>query len=136
MELASNTIDVYRNGALVATAPNIPGLYTASQSAFFNLRVLIASVFCLFGIAVAIFAQGNRTRRTHPEHSLQQLLRMLPARKAGRRANGRSCRHEPGFAKPSLRPAKAEREERRLTRYPFPWRAERRQDTGPPVGVS
>src|SRR4029077_2825601 len=33
-----------------------------SQSAFFNLRILTASAFCLLGIAVALFAQGNRTK--------------------------------------------------------------------------
>ena len=37
---------------------------STSQSAFFNLRVLTASVFCLLGIAVALFAQGNRTKQT------------------------------------------------------------------------
>jgi len=29
---------------------------STSQSAFFNLRILTASVFCLLGIAVALFA--------------------------------------------------------------------------------
>src|SRR6266536_2092196 len=37
---------------------------SASQSAFFNIRILTASVFCLLGIAVALFAQGNRTKQT------------------------------------------------------------------------
>src|SRR6266496_3585974 len=37
---------------------------STSQSAFFNLRVLTASVFCLLGIAVALFAQGNRTKQS------------------------------------------------------------------------
>jgi hypothetical protein len=35
-----------------------------SQSAFFNLRILTASVFCLLGIAVALFAQGKVTKQT------------------------------------------------------------------------
>src|SRR5262249_19929475 len=35
---------------------------STSKSAFFNLRVLTASAFCLLGIAVALFAQGNRTK--------------------------------------------------------------------------
>ena len=35
---------------------------STSKSAFFNLRILIASVLCLVGIAVALFAQGNRHR--------------------------------------------------------------------------
>src|SRR6266545_890193 len=37
---------------------------STSQSAFFNLRILTASVFCLLGIAVALFAQGNRAKQT------------------------------------------------------------------------
>ena len=37
---------------------------STSESAFFNLRVLIASMLCLFGIAVALFAQGNRAKHT------------------------------------------------------------------------
>src|ERR1700730_16520475 len=36
---------------------------STSQSAFFNLRILTASVFCLLGIAVALFAQGNRPKQ-------------------------------------------------------------------------
>ena len=35
---------------------------STSKSAFFNLRILTASVFCVCGIAVALFAQGNRTK--------------------------------------------------------------------------
>src|SRR4029077_609273 len=35
---------------------------STSKSAFFNLRILTASAFCLLGIAVALFAQGNRTK--------------------------------------------------------------------------
>src|SRR5256885_16501528 len=38
---------------------------STSQSAFFNLRILTASVFCLLGIAVALFAQGNRAKAVH-----------------------------------------------------------------------
>src|SRR5947207_12595175 len=36
---------------------------STSQSAFFNLRVLTASVFCLLGIAVALFAQGKSAKQ-------------------------------------------------------------------------
>ena len=35
---------------------------STSKSAFFNLRVLTASALCLLGIAVALFAQGNRAK--------------------------------------------------------------------------
>ena len=37
---------------------------STSKSAFFNLRILTASMFCLLGIAVALFAQGNRAKQT------------------------------------------------------------------------
>ena len=36
---------------------------STSKSAFFNLRVLTASVFCLFAIAVALFAQGKSSKQ-------------------------------------------------------------------------
>src|SRR4051794_19410703 len=36
---------------------------STSKSAFFNLRVLTASMLCLFAIAVALFAQGNRAKQ-------------------------------------------------------------------------
>src|SRR6266480_4021315 len=42
---------------------------STSQSAFFNLRILTASVFCLLGIAVALFAQGNRTKQAQTNRS-------------------------------------------------------------------
>ena len=91
---------------------------STSQSAFFNLRILTASVFCLLGIAVALFAQGNRTKQT------QQSTRSNGAQDA------------PGTQKPDvvqmvgpvrldqdLRnlpyvPPKEEFDERILTRYP------------------
>src|SRR5205823_5269093 len=37
---------------------------STSKSAFFNLRILTASMFCLLGIAVALFAEGNRAKQT------------------------------------------------------------------------
>src|SRR5437867_6277384 len=37
---------------------------STSQSAFFNLRVLIAAVFCLGALAVALFAQTKSARPT------------------------------------------------------------------------
>ena len=91
---------------------------STSQSAFFNLRILTASVFCLLGIAVALFAQGNRTKQT------QQSTRSNGAQDA------------PGTQKPDVvqmvgparlnqdlrnlphGPIKEERDERVLTRYP------------------
>src|SRR6185369_13178377 len=92
---------------------------STSQSAFFNLRVLLAAVFCLFGIAVALFAQGKGPKQA------QQ--------------NNRSTTHQdvPGTQRPDvvqmvgpvmmnqdLRsipyvPATKEREEIRLRRHPI-----------------
>src|SRR5215472_7236340 len=37
---------------------------STSKSAFFNLRILTPSAFCLLGIAVALFAQGRSTKQT------------------------------------------------------------------------
>ena len=42
---------------------------STSKSAFFNLRILTASVLCLLGIAVALFAQGNRTKPVQTNQS-------------------------------------------------------------------
>src|SRR6266545_6678649 len=41
-----------------------PARRSFNEGGFFNLRVLTASVFCLLGIAVALFAQGNRTKQS------------------------------------------------------------------------
>src|SRR6266498_5658522 len=40
-----------------------PARRSFSEGGFFNLRVLIAAVFCILAIAVALFAQGNRTKQ-------------------------------------------------------------------------
>jgi hypothetical protein len=42
---------------------------STSQSAFFNLRVLVAAIFCLGALAVALFAQGNRTKQAQTNRS-------------------------------------------------------------------
>jgi hypothetical protein len=93
---------------------------STSQSAFFNLRILTAALFCLLGIAVALFAQGKGAKQT------QQTNR------------SRTQQDAPGTQKPDvvqmvgpvrldqdLRqlpyiPGRGESEERRLTRYQFP----------------
>src|SRR6478672_918594 len=91
---------------------------STSKSAFFNLRILTASVLCLLGIAVALFAQGSRTK---------------PVQQTSRSGTNQDA---PGTQKPDvvqmvgpvrldqdLRKLpyvapKEEFEERRLTRYP------------------
>jgi len=99
---------------------------STSQSAFFNLRILTAAMFCLLGIAVALFAQGNRTKqqaqRNHsgtrqdaPGTQRPDVVRMV-----GPVLMTTNLRNLP-YIEP-----KREVEERRLTRYPFP------EDGAPP----
>jgi hypothetical protein len=93
---------------------------STSQSAFFNLRILTASVFCLLGIAVALFAQGKVTKQT------QQINRSITRQDApgtqrpdvvqmvGPVRTTTDVRHLPYV------PNEGEIEERRLTRHQFP----------------
>jgi hypothetical protein len=90
---------------------------STSQSAFFNLRVLTASVFCLLGIAVALFAQGNRTNRA------QQTSRSRAQAAPGTQTPDVMQMVGPVMLTTNLRdlpyiPPKEEFEERVLTRYP------------------
>ena len=61
---------------------------STSQSAFFNVRVLIAAVFCLAGIALALFAmgafsnafaqaKGNRRNQDAPGTQTPDVIRMV-----------------------------------------------------------
>ena len=98
---------------------------STSQSAFFNLRILTASVFCLLGIAVALFAQGNRTKQTQASRSVGHqdapgTQRPDVVQMVGPVRTTTDVRHLPYVA------PKREVEERRLTRYPFP------EDGAPP----
>src|SRR5262245_58730021 len=96
---------------------------SSSKSAFFNLRVLVASVFCLFGVFVALvgsgaFAQTKGTRASQqparsnatqdaPGTQTPDVIRMVgPVRL------DQDLRNLPYVA------PKKEFEERRLTRYP------------------
>ena len=90
---------------------------STSQSAFFNLRILTASVFCVLGIAVALFAQGNRTKQAQtgrstarqdaPGTQTPDVVQMI-----GPVMMNTDLRKLPYVA------PKEEFEERRLTRYP------------------
>jgi len=93
---------------------------STSKSAFFNLRILTAAVFCLLGIAVALFAQGNRTKQTQqtnrsrtqqdaPGTQRPDVVQMI-----GPVVMNQDLRNLPYV------PQKHKEEERRLTRYPFP----------------
>src|SRR6267378_2368231 len=90
---------------------------STSQSAFFNLRILTASVFCLLGIAVALFAQGNRTKqgqtsRSTAAHDAPGTQRPDVVQMVGPVTTTQDLRHLPYVA------PKEEFEERILTRYP------------------
>src|SRR5438552_330318 len=71
--------------------------HSFSEGGFFNLRVLTACVFCLLGIAVALFAQGNRTN--HSLHCRAGRSRHTDTR---RHTNGRSCHAQHELARPPL----------------------------------
>src|SRR5947207_8585676 len=98
---------------------------STSHSAFFNLRVLIASVICLVGVAVALFAMGafssafaqprgtnnnqSRTKQDAPGTQAPDVMHMVgPVRL------NQDLRRLPYIRQ------EAETEERRLTRYQFP----------------
>ena len=93
---------------------------STSQSAFFNLRVLIAAVFCLGALAVALFAQ---TKSANPT---QQSNRSVGAQDAPGtqtpdvvRLMGPVIQNNDLRSLPYVAP-NAEIEEKRLTRYPHP----------------
>src|SRR6266436_1400259 len=90
---------------------------STSHSAFFNLRVLIASVICLLGIAVALFAQGNRTKTVQQNNRPNRTQDAPGTQKpdvvqmVGPVIMNRDLRSIPYV------PTRKEHEERRLTRY-------------------
>src|SRR5947207_12150127 len=91
---------------------------STSQSAFFNLRVLTASVFCLLGIAVALFAQGKsakqiqQTNRSTTRQDAPGTQRPDVVQMVGPVMLNTNLRDLPYVA------PKEEFEERILTRYP------------------
>ena len=101
---------------------------STSKSAFFNLRILVASAFCLLGIAVALFAQGKGVKQTQqssrsggaqdaPGTQRPTVVRMIgPARQ------DQDLRNLPYV------PTQGEMEEEPLTRFPHP-------RTGPPPAL-
>src|ERR1043166_7614010 len=84
---------------------------STSQSAFFNLRVLIAAVFCLGALAVALFAQSNRSvgAQDAPATQTPDVVRLT-----GPVIQNNDLRNLPYVA------PNPEIEEKRLTRYPHP----------------
>ena len=99
---------------------------STSQSAFFNLRVLIASLFCLAGIFTLLLAAGiysdsakaQGTTPAQPASGLPTLVRMV-----GPVGQDQDLRSLPYI------PQSSEIEERRLTRHPRP-------ETGGPPPIS
>jgi S-layer homology domain len=99
---------------------------SSSQSAFFNLRLLIASLFCLVGIFMVLLALGiysdsakaQGTTPARPSSGQPTVMRMV-----GPVHLNQDLRSLPYI------PQKGETEERRLTRHPHP-------ETGGPPPIS
>src|SRR6476660_8137779 len=89
---------------------------STSHSAFFNLRVLIASVIFLAGIAVALFAQGSRTKQAQTNRSATSQDSPGTQRPDVVQMVGPVMMNQDLRSIPYV-PARKEHEERRLTRY-------------------
>src|SRR4029077_19569871 len=90
---------------------------STSKSAFFNLRILTASVLCLLGVAVALFAQGNGTKRGQNNQSNRQ--QDAPGTQSPEIVQlVGPVRLDQDLRKLPYVAPKQEFEERRLTRYP------------------
>src|SRR6266511_3220107 len=104
----------------VSKGGSAPARRSFNEGGFFNLRVLAASVFCLLGIAVALFAQGKgakqtqQTNRTTARQDAPGTQRPDVVQMIGPVAMNQDLRSLPYV------PPKQKEEERRLTRYPFP----------------
>src|SRR5262249_25246978 len=93
---------------------------STSQSAFFNLRVLAASVFCLLGVAVALFAQSKGGRQTQQTNRSRQQDAPGTQHPDVVRMIGPIVMNQDLRKLPYVAPKEKEEEERRMTRYPFP----------------
>ena len=83
---------------------------STSKSAFFNLRVLIASAFCLIGVFVALLGSGAFSNLSAQTKGAKQAGVVAGqdapgTQTAGRRPASRSGPSETGLAKASLRRA-------------------------------
>src|SRR4029453_10985832 len=98
---------------------------STSKSAFFNLRVLIAAVICLAGIAIALlamgafssaFAQAKRTKNNQPVRNQDAPGTQTPdvIRLVGPVVLKKNWRDLPYI------PPKQREEEKRLKIFPFP----------------
>jgi len=97
---------------------------SSSQSAFFNLRVLIASVFCLAAVFTALGAAGIYSGSAEAQPANQPQAQPQSGAPTVARMIGPISQDQDLRSLPYIAPA-AEIEEKRLTRYP-------RSETGPP----
>ena len=94
---------------------------STSQSAFFNLRVLIAAVFCLGALAVALFAQTKSASPTQQSNRSVGRTGRSRYADARRRAVDRTSHSKQRICATSRYIAPShEFEEKRLMRYPHP----------------
>ena len=91
---------------------------STSKSAFFNLRILTASAFCLLGIAVALFAQGNRTKSVQQNNRPNRTQDAPGTQRPDVVQMVGPVRLNQDLRKLPYVPPKEESDERVLTRYP------------------
>jgi len=100
-----------------STSQSAPARRSLGEGGFFNLRVLIAALFCLAGIAVAVFGQGKapsqiqETNRSGMQKDAPGTQRPDVVRMIGPVRLDQDLRTLPYI------PQKPREEERRLTRY-------------------
>ncbi len=90
---------------------------STSQSAFFNLRILTASVFCLLGIAVALFAQGKGPKQTQQSNRSTARQDASGTQRPDVVQMVGPVRLDQDLRSVPYIPQKPKEEERRLTRY-------------------
>ena len=91
---------------------------STSKSAFFNLRILTASVLCLLGIAVALFAQGSGTKSVQKNNQSNHTQDAPGTQSPEVVQLVGPVRLDQDLRKLPYVAPKQEFEERRLTRYP------------------
>jgi hypothetical protein len=91
---------------------------STAKSAFFNLRILTASAFCLLGIAVALFAQGNHTKSVQQNNQSNRAQDAPGTQRPDVVQLVGPVRLDQDLRKLPYVAPKQEFEERRLTRYP------------------
>jgi hypothetical protein len=95
---------------------------STSQSAFFNLRVLIAVLFCLAAVAVALFGMGAFSSAFAQKNNQSATNQDAPGTQTPKVVQliGPVALNQDLRSLPYIPPTQQIEEERRLTRYPFP----------------